>query len=191
MWSDLKRFLQLPAIVNAMPFQLTNGTLADADEVMGNFNFIAQQVNANAVASVDWSKVVAVKTNVQVFGTTPTLVTFQSVAFDPTIEFSLTDSQFRAANAGYYYISTQMNFDTLSALAFITGVTVFKNGVATNIFSNTNTPNIAQIWSATPAVGAIQLIPNDTLEIRANCQFANGITTDAAANCLLTIFRLG
>jgi hypothetical protein len=46
---DFLSFLQLPVIVGAMPNQIIDGQLADAGPVMGNYNFIASQVNANAM----------------------------------------------------------------------------------------------------------------------------------------------
>lgn len=39
------------AIIGAMPFQLANGTVADANQVMANFNYIASQTNANAATA--------------------------------------------------------------------------------------------------------------------------------------------
>ncbi len=35
-------------IIGSLPFQLTNGTVADATQVMANYNYIISQVNANA-----------------------------------------------------------------------------------------------------------------------------------------------
>lgn len=42
------RFLRPPVIIGALPVTLTNGTTADATQVMSDFNWIVNQVNANA-----------------------------------------------------------------------------------------------------------------------------------------------
>lgn len=44
-------FLRLPAIVGPLPFTLTNGTVADANQVQGDLQYIADQVNLNAAPS--------------------------------------------------------------------------------------------------------------------------------------------
>jgi hypothetical protein len=38
------------AIIGTLPVTLTNGTLADATQVMSDFNFIVAQVNANSAS---------------------------------------------------------------------------------------------------------------------------------------------
>ncbi len=178
-------------IIGGLPFTLTNGTLADADQVMGNFDFIVQQVNANSVGSTDWTKIQVKKTNLQTFGTTPTLVTWQFTDFDPTVEWDGTGNQMRVVNPGYYWISVQMQFDTLAGANVPTTLLVYKNGVVTNIFTNTITPNTVYLWSPTPIGAAIQLDANDTIQIYASNVTAGGVTTDAAGGNILTIFRFG
>lgn len=42
------KFFRLPVIVGALPITLTNGTTADATQVMSDLNWIVNQVNANA-----------------------------------------------------------------------------------------------------------------------------------------------
>ena len=44
----MKNFLRLAAIIGTLPNTLTNGTTADATQVMADFNYIVNQVNANA-----------------------------------------------------------------------------------------------------------------------------------------------
>lgn len=39
-------------IVGPLPYTLTNGTTADANQVMSNFNYLSTQVNANVVATI-------------------------------------------------------------------------------------------------------------------------------------------
>ena len=46
-----QQFLRLGAIVGAMPNQITDGTLIDAVPVMANFQWIIDQVNANAAST--------------------------------------------------------------------------------------------------------------------------------------------
>lgn len=46
----LRRFLALGVIVGPLPNNIVNGTVEDATQVMGNFNWIVSQVNANASA---------------------------------------------------------------------------------------------------------------------------------------------
>lgn len=48
-------FLTLPAIVGPLPFTLTNGTVADANQVQGDLQYIADQVNLNAAPSAGGS----------------------------------------------------------------------------------------------------------------------------------------
>jgi len=38
-------------IVGSLPYNFTNGSTADATQVMANYNYIVSQVNANAAAS--------------------------------------------------------------------------------------------------------------------------------------------
>lgn len=47
MFDQLRRFLQVAAIINPLPFNIQNGQLVDANPVMANFNAIVTQVNAN------------------------------------------------------------------------------------------------------------------------------------------------
>lgn len=44
----MTHFIALAAIIGSLPVTLTNGTVADATQVMSDFNFIVAQVNANA-----------------------------------------------------------------------------------------------------------------------------------------------
>src|SRR5258708_36636486 len=44
----MKNFLHVPLIVGALPVTLTNGTTADATQVMSDLNFLVNQINANA-----------------------------------------------------------------------------------------------------------------------------------------------
>jgi hypothetical protein len=65
----LAHFFDLPVIVGPLPNNLANGTTADAVPVMGNFNWLVNQVNANAqplgtVSTAEW----------QPIGVTPTYV---------------------------------------------------------------------------------------------------------------------
>ena len=46
----LRDFLRLGVIVGALPYNIVDGQIIDAVPVMGNFNFIASQVNANAAS---------------------------------------------------------------------------------------------------------------------------------------------
>ena len=46
----MKRFFRLPVIIGSLPNTLTNGTTADATQVMADLNWIVNQVNANAAA---------------------------------------------------------------------------------------------------------------------------------------------
>ena len=46
----LRRFLSLGVIVGPLPNNIVNGTVEDATQVMGNFNWIVSQVNSNAAA---------------------------------------------------------------------------------------------------------------------------------------------
>jgi hypothetical protein len=41
----------MPTIIPALPFTLTNGTVADANQVMGNFNTVLTGVNTNAAGT--------------------------------------------------------------------------------------------------------------------------------------------
>jgi hypothetical protein len=50
MMNLFSRFLRLGAIIGPLPNTLTNGTIADANQVMGDLNWIVSQVNANASA---------------------------------------------------------------------------------------------------------------------------------------------
>lgn len=43
--------VQAASIIPSIPYNLTNGTLADATQVMGNFNTIVTDVNANAIGA--------------------------------------------------------------------------------------------------------------------------------------------
>ena len=43
-------FLTLGVIINPLPNNIVDGTIIDAVPVMGNFNWIVSQVNANAAA---------------------------------------------------------------------------------------------------------------------------------------------
>ena len=43
----IKRYLHLGAIVGALPYNIQNGQLVDANPVQGNFNFLVSQINAN------------------------------------------------------------------------------------------------------------------------------------------------
>lgn len=45
------KFFRLPVIIGALPITLTNGTTADATQVMADLNWIVNQVNANAADS--------------------------------------------------------------------------------------------------------------------------------------------
>lgn len=44
----MKNFFRLPVIIGALPVTLTNGTTADATQVMSDLNWIINQTNANA-----------------------------------------------------------------------------------------------------------------------------------------------
>lgn len=48
---ELSPFLAQAQIIPSIPYTLTNGSLADATQVMGNFNTIITDVNANAATS--------------------------------------------------------------------------------------------------------------------------------------------
>lgn len=45
-----RRFLSLGVIIGPLPNNIVNGTVEDASQVQGNFNWIVSQVNANATA---------------------------------------------------------------------------------------------------------------------------------------------
>lgn len=47
-------------IIGSYPFNLTNGTLADATQVMSNFNYVVSQVNANAANNGANSNITAI-----------------------------------------------------------------------------------------------------------------------------------
>lgn len=49
----MKNFFRLAVIIGALPNTLTNGTTADATQVMADLNWIVNQVNANAVPTAN------------------------------------------------------------------------------------------------------------------------------------------
>lgn len=64
----LKRFLTLGVIVGPLPNNIIDGTLIDAVPVMGNFQWIVNQVNANVPAIVPISTAITAWTPVLSFG---------------------------------------------------------------------------------------------------------------------------
>ena len=62
----MRDYFRLPVIISSLPNTLTNGTTADASQVMANFNQIVSQVNANAVAAGTVALLAAANTFTQV-----------------------------------------------------------------------------------------------------------------------------
>jgi hypothetical protein len=74
----LKRFLYLGVIVGPLPNNIIDGTLIDAVPVMGNFNWIVNQVNANVPSSVPISTAITPWTPVVSFGGGTTGITYST-----------------------------------------------------------------------------------------------------------------
>lgn len=144
MWSDLKRFLNLPVIVGGLPFILTNGTLADADEVQGDLQFIVDQVNANAQPAGGGAADTIAWTLMQ---TAPTFVS--------TTSFTMTGNQTASFTIGRRLKSTNTGgtvYSTVIASAVTLNTTVTVTNQSGTLDSGMSEVSISTVEAVNPAL---------------------------------------
>ena len=106
-----------------LPVQIADGQIADAAQVMGNFNYIASQVNSNAAGATGNFTVIGVfgetgsnlttATSYVIGGSTP----FPSILVNGDIysEYNSTTGTFTPINGGIYWLSATVNVNINTA----------------------------------------------------------------------------
>lgn len=124
------------SIISALPFNLTNGSTADATQVMANFNDIVNGVNSNAVAASGGSLTLAAITN-STINSTPIGQTSPSTGAFTNITASGT------LGAGATTLSSTLGVTgatTLSSTLSTTGLTTATGGLTLGALLTFTTP---------------------------------------------------
>lgn len=125
------------AIVPSIPYNLTNGSLADATQVMGNFNTIITDVNANAANNGINSDITSIT------GLTTPLSNAQGGT-----AFYTAGTSTGSANAQAFSIVSPFNF-ILATGNFVTGIAGFSNtGAMTLNTASTGVESVDKITAA-------------------------------------------
>ena len=155
-------------IVGTLPFPLVNGTTADATQVQGDLQFIADQVNANAapigITGTNLGSS-ALASCILLSAATVIVNTVGGTILNDTLhEWTPALGRFTAANTGIYQISYNGTIginatDIANASVFVLGL--FKNGGALNpgnlvsyAFSGAGTFNVPIDLSALVSMNA-------------------------------------
>ena len=124
-------------IVPSIPYNLTNGSLADATQVMGNFNTIVTDVNANGATS-------GANTNIT---SLTGLTTPLSNTYGGTVIYT-GGTTGGSGNAQTLTVVTPTNF-ALTAGNIVTGVAGFSNNGATTL--NVNSQGVTAVKKESPS----------------------------------------
>jgi hypothetical protein len=144
-------------IINPLPFTLTNGTLANADEVMADFNAIVANVNSNALPSgsaltgaLEWTLLLGAPTYVS--------ATSFTMPGDQTATFSIGRRVKSANTAGTTYsvvVSSAVSLNTTVTVTNTSGVLdsgLSAVSVGTLDATNQSTPAITDFTAPTITV---------------------------------------
>lgn len=177
-------------IVGTLPFHLTNGTTADATQVQSNFQFIADQVNANAAPTGTGG------TNMSVFGSTPAtaingvgvITIFLTKVNDTLNEFNGAAGTFTPANTGTYRFWGYGTINSTVATTTINGLaqqfSLYVNGVSVQQFGRIVWP-FADATAAEAELccsGALSLNAGDVVTFRLACTFIGSGLTGTVTN---------
>ena len=111
------------AIVGTLPVQLANGTLADATQVMSDFNYVVTQVNANAAGVAQANNFIGVQT---IAGDTIVTATTVQTLTNKTISAS---GNLGTTGTGVVDLSVSANITGVAGIAI--GV---NNSASTNVY---------------------------------------------------------
>ena len=128
-----------------LPYQIAAGQLEDAAPVMGNYNYIAAQVNANAVPN--GSKVFVQGTSTTNFTSgVNTIIGTQSPTklIDTLSEFNTSTGKFTPTVAGYYAISCASIQSKNGATITLSVGTVLKTGATYGVLGGVGIVGIGQ-----------------------------------------------
>lgn len=135
------------SIIGTLPYDIINGTLANADEVMANFDYIVSQVNANAAAGGS-----AVTANVEwtLLTDAPTYVSATSftMAGDQTSAFTV-GRRIKSTNTG------GTTYSTVIASAAVLNTTVTVVNSSGTLDSGMSSVSLATLNSVDPSVPAL------------------------------------
>lgn len=163
-------------IIGTLPATLTNGTLADATQVMADFNFIVSQVNANAAAGgTAFTSIFLLGTSTAAGATataTKLLFSFGSAINDQFSEVSYAASTFTAANTGKYVFTAVAEIDSDAATTGISGVRqtlqFFVNNVVVSTPARITWPFADSLAREMPLIGVFgrALSAGDVVDVR-------------------------
>lgn len=134
-------------IINPLPYTITNGTLANADEVQADFDYIVSQVNANAQPGGGGAA------NTIAWTLMPTAPTFVS-----TTSFTMTGDQSASFTVGRRLKSTNTGglvYSTVIAAVVVLNTTVTvtnQSGVLDSGMSDVSIGTLDPVNAAVPAI---------------------------------------